>query len=41
MTRRKRKRPRRGTASAEPKGSALYEVLKGIDFEHRQLVGKR
>jgi len=24
----------------EPKGSALYEVLKGIDFERRQLVGK-
>jgi ferredoxin len=25
---------------AEPKGSALYEVLKGIDFERRQLVDK-
>jgi NADH-quinone oxidoreductase subunit E len=25
---------------AEPKGSLLYEVLKGIDFERRQLVGK-
>ncbi len=25
----------------EPKGSALYEVLKGIDFERRQLVGKQ
>jgi NADH-quinone oxidoreductase subunit E len=25
---------------AEPEGSALYEVLKGIDFERRQLVGK-
>jgi NADH-quinone oxidoreductase subunit E len=24
----------------EPKGSALYEVIKGIDFERRQLVGK-
>jgi NADH-quinone oxidoreductase subunit E len=24
----------------EPKGSALYEVLKGVDFERRQLVGK-
>jgi NADH-quinone oxidoreductase subunit E len=24
----------------EPKGSALYEVLKGIDFERRQLVDK-
>jgi len=23
-----------------PRGSALYEVLKGIDFERRQLVGK-
>ena len=36
-----------GTATAtapdtkEPKGSALYEVLKGIDFERRQLVGKK
>jgi NADH-quinone oxidoreductase subunit E len=30
-----------GTVSVkEPKGSALYEVLKGIDFERRQLVGK-
>jgi len=28
------------TRPAEPKGSALYEVLKGIDFERRQLVGK-
>jgi NADH-quinone oxidoreductase subunit E len=26
---------------AEPEGSALYEVLKGIDFERRQLVGKK
>ena len=25
---------------AGPRGSALYEVLKGIDFERRQLVGK-
>jgi NADH-quinone oxidoreductase subunit E len=25
---------------SEPKGSALYEVLKGIDFERRQLVAK-
>lgn len=25
----------------DPKGSALYEVLKGIDFERRQLVGKK
>jgi NADH-quinone oxidoreductase subunit E len=25
---------------ASPKGSALYEVLKGIDFERRQLVDK-
>lgn len=29
------------TNDREPKGSALYEVLKGIDFERRQLVGKR
>lgn len=27
-------------ASKEAEGSALYEVLKGIDFERRQLVGK-
>ena len=26
--------------TTEPKGSALYEVLKGIDFEHRELVDK-
>jgi len=26
---------------AEPTGSRLYEVLKGIDFERRELVGKR
>ena len=26
--------------AAEPKGSALYEVLKGVDFERRQLVAK-
>jgi NADH-quinone oxidoreductase subunit E len=32
--------PGNGTVSAEPKGSALYEVLKGIDFERRQLLGK-
>jgi NADH-quinone oxidoreductase subunit E len=25
---------------AQPKGSALYEVIKGIDFERRELVGK-
>jgi NADH-quinone oxidoreductase subunit E len=30
-----------GGNSKEPKGSALYEVLKGIDFERRQLVDKR
>ena len=30
----------RPAGAAEPRGSALYEVLKGIDFEHRQLVGK-
>jgi NADH-quinone oxidoreductase subunit E len=29
-----------GAASTQLKGSALYEVLKGIDFERRQLVGK-
>ena len=29
-----------GRRQAEPKSSALYEVLKGIDFERRQLVGK-
>ncbi len=28
------------TAQSEAKGSHLYEVLKGIDFERRQLVGK-
>jgi NADH-quinone oxidoreductase subunit E len=32
--------PGNGIVSTEPKGSALYEVLKGIDFERRQLVGK-
>ena len=30
-----------GGKAAEAKGSALYEVLKGIDFERRQLVEKR
>ncbi|MCE5254916.1 MAG: NAD(P)H-dependent oxidoreductase subunit E [Actinomycetia bacterium] len=38
------KRPRgvalKDARGAEPKGSALYEVLKGVDFERRQLVGK-
>ena len=29
-----------GTTVTEPKGSALYEVLKGIDFERRELVDK-
>ena len=29
-----------GNETAEPKGSALYEVLKGIDFERRELVDK-
>ena len=29
-----------GGTTAEPKGSALYEVLQGIDFERRELVGK-
>ena len=36
--------PRRngnGKRAAEPKGSALYEVLKGIDFERRELVEKK
>jgi len=33
---------RPNTAAAPPKvGSQLYEVLKGIDFERRELVGKR
>jgi NADH:ubiquinone oxidoreductase subunit E len=34
--------PRRsgGETATEPKGSALYEVLKGIDFERRELVDK-
>jgi NADH-quinone oxidoreductase subunit E len=30
----------KGPQGVEPKGSALYEVLKGIDFERRELVGK-
>jgi NADH-quinone oxidoreductase subunit E len=30
----------KGAVVAEPKGSALYEVLKGIDFERRELVDK-
>jgi NADH-quinone oxidoreductase subunit E len=29
-----------GKGTAEPQGSALYEVLKGIDFERRELVDK-
>ncbi|MFA4965450.1 MAG: NAD(P)H-dependent oxidoreductase subunit E [Thermoleophilia bacterium] len=29
-----------GRPGAEPHGSALFEVLKGIDFERRELVGK-
>jgi NADH-quinone oxidoreductase subunit E len=29
-----------GKPLAEPKGSQLYEVLKGIDFERRELIGK-
>lgn len=29
-----------GKGRTEPKGSALYEVLKGIDFEKRELVRK-
>jgi NADH-quinone oxidoreductase subunit E len=34
------RRSERGTTATEPKGSALYEVLKGIDFERRELVDK-
>jgi NADH-quinone oxidoreductase subunit E len=35
------KRPQgAGAKGPEPTGSALYEVLKGIDFERRQLVDK-
>ena len=29
-----------GKPLVEPKGSQLYEVLKGIDFERRELIGK-
>jgi NADH:ubiquinone oxidoreductase subunit E len=29
-----------GKPQTEPRGSALYEVLKGIDFERRELVDK-
>ena len=29
-----------GKHGTEPKGSALYEVLKGIDFEKRELLHK-
>ena len=29
-----------GRLGTEPQGSALYEVLKGIDFERRELVDK-
>ncbi len=29
-----------GKTTTEPRGSALYEVLKGIDFEKRELLGK-
>jgi NADH-quinone oxidoreductase subunit E len=29
------------TRGDQAKGSALYEVIKGIDFERRQLVGKK
>jgi NADH-quinone oxidoreductase subunit E len=32
--------PRRNGTTIEPRGSALYEVLKGIDFERRELVDK-
>ena len=30
-----------GNVKPEPQGSALYEVLKGIDFEKREHLGKR
>ena len=30
-----------GKLKTEPAGSRLYEVLKGIDFENRVLIGKR
>jgi NADH-quinone oxidoreductase subunit E len=30
-----------GVVGPEPRGSQLYEVLKGIDFERRELVGKK
>jgi NADH-quinone oxidoreductase subunit E len=30
-----------GVVGPEPAGSLLYEVLKGIDFERRELVGKK
>jgi NADH-quinone oxidoreductase subunit E len=30
----------RSSRGSEPRGSALYEVLKGIDFERRELVAK-
>jgi NADH-quinone oxidoreductase subunit E len=30
-----------GKLKTEPVGSRLYEVIKGIDFERRELVGKR
>ncbi len=35
------KRPQGPDANGpEPRGSALYEIIKGIDFERRQLLGK-
>jgi NADH-quinone oxidoreductase subunit E len=34
------KRDNGASRGAQPRGSALYEVIKGIDFERRQLVGK-
>lgn len=34
------KRNGNGSRAAEPRGSALAEVLKGIDFERRELVDK-
>ncbi|HKM25270.1 MAG TPA: NAD(P)H-dependent oxidoreductase subunit E, partial [Corynebacterium sp.] len=33
-------RRKRGATATKPRGSALYEVLKGIDFERRELMDK-
>ena len=34
-------RTQRRAQEAEPQGASLYEVIKGIDFEKRELLGKR